>query len=152
MRFSGCAKGKMGFVIIWSQTGGPLGARGLWWASLIGGCRFAEHGTDRRPFRGEPWMHFLECPFIRQDARSSRIGTVRPKGVRVRAYGVVNGARKGIRCERTKMSRFQCEFAYERTGLWQCHSARWIIRCATSSFQSARSSILAARGFEMLYY
>ncbi len=90
--------------------------------------------------------------------------------------GVGNGkgARNGVGIEQE--CEFECEFKCEirvseqgcgsatmpirpeyvpfvqNTTTSSVQSARWIIRCATSSFQSARSSILAARGFEMLYY
>ena len=50
--------------------------------------RFAERGTDILPVPSEPWMHFLECPFIRQDAHSSGVGTVRPHTVWVPGKGV----------------------------------------------------------------
>ncbi len=91
-------------------------------------------------------MHFGECPFIRQDDRSSRIGTVRPETVRVLGKSVENGLCTGTGA----YSSVSLSASEEELGGAQ--RARWINRCATSSFQSARSSILAARGFWLLYY
>ncbi len=70
-------EGKNGFLIIWSQTGGPLRAQGLWWASLTGDChRPASASRNTVPIDG-PFGANLGCIFW--NARFSVRMPIRPE-------------------------------------------------------------------------
>ncbi len=93
------------------------------------------------------------CPFVQNWYRSSEYGVGTGQG---REFSVSSSAREERIGNGRNGAGLQWEFSVRRSvreeELGRAQLARWINRCATSSFQSARSSILAARGFWLLYY